>query len=306
MKKFFWYLFKIFVSISLLWWLFQRVDLGKLWIEIYNVGIFYFVLSLLIWTISWVVSSFKWKELLGFFCFKQNIWKLFLYNMVAIFYNIVLPGGKVAGDTIRAYQVARDHEGDKETKKKIALIVLLDRGFLLFVFFVFTTLYVLVSPEKISFLPNLEIIRFFSGTILVCGIVAIFSPVFDFILPKFLKSIAWTLRSNKAGVFKVLGVSAISVILSTFSIYVLNIGLEIPLGFWTLVFFNSITVMLTLIPITIAGIGLREGGLVYLFTQSGIAFPKALALSALNLLLMLFLATVGGIFEFYYHFLKRK
>lgn len=69
--------------------------------------------------------------------------------------------------------------------------------------------------------------------------------------------------------------------------------------------FNSLAVILISIPITVAGIGLREGGLVYLFVQAGIPLEKAAALSALNLAMMLVLALIGGIVEFYCQFLKK-
>ncbi|MDP3901941.1 MAG: hypothetical protein Q8Q37_03185, partial [bacterium] len=73
-----------------------------------------------------------------------------------------------------------------------------------------------------------------------------------------------------------------------------------------IVFFNTLAVVLIVIPITIAGIGLRESGLVYFFVTAGIVPEKALALSILNLLLMVILALMGGLIEFYNHFIKDK
>jgi len=100
--------------------------------------------------------------------------------------------------------------------------------------------------------------------------------------------------------------SLVSVLVSAFSVYILSLGLKIGVDFWTVAFFNSLAVVLISVPITVAGIGLRESGLVYLFFQAGVPLEKAAALSALNLAMMLVLALLGGALEFYYNFLQRN
>lgn len=305
-KKIFWYLVKLAVSAALLWLLFLKVDLAALRTEISVIGMGYFVLAFFMLISSWVFSTEKWRRLLKIFDFNQKFLRLFLYNLVSVFYNVVLPGGKVAGDAVRAYQVARDHDGDIETKKRIALVVFLDRGFMMVSFLVFISIYLLMYPAAAAFLPYGAIFRYVFGGVLVLGIISLFLPVFDFILPAFLRSIVLRLRLRKIEIFKILGVSFVSVLVSASSVYILAYALGISIGFLTVAFFNSLAVMLVIIPVTIAGIGLRESGLTYLFFQAGVPFPKALALTALNLLLMLSLAAVGGIFEFYYHFLKKQ
>ena len=82
-------------------------------------------------------------------------------------------------------------------------------------------------------------------------------------------------------------------------------ALGLGVGFWTIAFFNSLVVILITLPITVAGIGLREGGLIYLLIQTGMEPEKAAALSFLNLFIMITLASFGGLWEFYCHFLAR-
>ena len=100
--------------------------------------------------------------------------------------------------------------------------------------------------------------------------------------------------------------SLVSVLVSAFSVYILSLGLKIGVDFWTVAFFNSLAVVLISVPITVAGIVLRESGLVYLCFQAGVPLEKAAALSALNLAMMLVLALLGGALEFYYNFLQRN
>jgi hypothetical protein len=54
--------------------------------------------------------------------------------------------------------------------------------------------------------------------------------------------------------------------------------------------------MIALVPITIAGAGLREGAVVYFFTLIGIAKQISLGISLLNLAFTIFVGLCGGIF----------
>ena len=99
--------------------------------------------------------------------------------------------------------------------------------------------------------------------------------------------------------------SLIGVLSGAAALYVISEALGSGVDFWTIAFFNSLVIILITIPITIAGIGLREGGLIYLLIQTGLAPERAAALSFLNLFIIMTLASLGGLWEFYYHFLKR-
>ncbi len=84
------------------------------------------------------------------------------------------------------------------------------------------------------------------------------------------------------------------------------LGLDLNINYLTIAFINSLAVVLIIIPITIGGVGLREGGLVYLLVQAGAIAEKSLALSLLNFLNMSILAVIGGIVELHFNFLKPK
>ena len=314
------YFLKLFVTILLLWLLFSRVNFKGLLSEIDGISPFYFFSGVLFLMLSWYISTVKWRMLLNIFGFRVEIRKLFSYNLISIFYSIALPGGKIAGDAVRAYKIAGNHGSGSEAKKKLALITFLDRGMMLLALVSFACAFLIFGfPAASSFgiarIPLVLILFLFAAL----GWLFLFTGILDFLfkklisinLPKisgFLNSVLEILivgRKNKQGLFFIFLISFVSMLISAFSVYLLNLGLKIGFSFLAVTLFNSLAVILISIPVTIAGIGLREGGLVYLFFHAGVPLEKAAALSALNLAMMLTLALIGGIIEFYYQFLKK-
>jgi len=314
------YFLKLFVTILLLWLLFSRVDFKGLLSEIGGISPFYFFGGVLFLMLGWYISTVKWRMLLNIFGFSVETGKLFSYNLISIFYSIALPGGKLAGDAVRAYKIAGNHGSGSEAKKKLAVITFFDRGLVLLALVSFAAIAFLAGFPGASFLGKAGFFLAIAlAALMIFGWLSLFSGMFDFIFfilrrfpEKRIAALAELVfeqllaaRKQKPKLFNTLLTSFFSIATSAFSVYLLSLGLKIGIGFWTVAFFNSLAVILISIPITLAGIGLREGGLIYLFFQVGVPLEKAAALSALNLAMMLVLALIGGIIEFYYQFLKK-
>ena len=54
--------------------------------------------------------------------------------------------------------------------------------------------------------------------------------------------------------------------------------------------------LITMVPITINGLGLREGAFIFLFTEIGMAKEMAMAISILFLLQTIIQGIIGGLF----------
>ncbi|TSC96864.1 MAG: membrane protein [Parcubacteria group bacterium Athens1014_26] len=319
-RKLFYFL-KVAVTVFLIWLLFSKIDFLKFLKEIGSVKISYFILAFFLMLAVWLANTLRWKALLEIFDNKLSVFRLFLYNLSSIFYTTVLPGGKLAGDTVRAYQVSKDHQGALHEKKRLFLLIFIDRAMGLLGLVLFLSFYFIFVFPAINILrPN----SFFAGVLILLsslfGILLVFSDKLDWLII-FLKKMPWVLlrnfltfvldslnicRVNKLKLLKSLMFSLISVFLSALSVYAMAMGLGLAINYWTIAFINSLAVILIVIPITVGGIGLREGGIVYLLIQFGIDSTKALALSVLNLSVMMILALVGGLIEIYFQFLNKK
>lgn len=321
MQKYITFSLKLGITALLVWLLFRNVDLATFWVELRKISFGYLLVSIAFMAIAWWLNTVRWRVLLEIFTISMPTYKLFIHNLVSIFYSFVLPGGKLTGDAVRAYQIAKTHDGDRMQKKQLVLITVLDRGIGLLGLLVLTSIYFIIGHSAGEVLGVAQIpliIITIIATLLGLGLM--FLSIFDIVLTPFLKipiervqrGIAFLLdvfricRNAPWRLFESLWVTLFSALTTGASLYVISIGLGIAVDFWTLWFFIALSIILTMIPLTIAGIGLREGGLVFLLTQYGIANEQALAFSVLGLVVMFVLALGGGGYEVYYHFIKRN
>ena len=85
-------------------------------------------------------------------------------------------------------------------------------------------------------------------------------------------------------------------VISIFVLYILAISLGITIDFLTSFALFAIVIFSMLIPISIAGWGVREGVMVVLLGLIGISSESALALSILYGIILTIVGLMGGIF----------
>lgn len=307
LKKILIFLVKVFVTLLIFWLLFSRVDFGAFIQEIRKINIGVFILALAAMTLAWVGVTWRWQEILKIFGIQSGITRLFLYNLASLFYSTVLPAGKLGGDVIKAYQVARDHGGEGALKYRASLTVFIDRVFGLLSLVLLASFYFIAGHPAIYFTGRPALAGLVAVSAALLGCLFIFTPLFDWVLkpfPSFILEAVRALRVNKRRLWQTLFLSVVVSFSAALPVYIISRGLGAGIDYLTLVFFYSVAVVLTLLPVTVAGIGLREGGLVYLLAQAGVAEETALAVSILNLATMIILAIGGGLIEFHYHFLR--
>ena len=90
------------------------------------------------------------------------------------------------------------------------------------------------------------------------------------------------------------------------SSYVVAIALGLKISILALTWVRSFVFLMTLMPLSIAGIGLREVGFVGLLSLYGMAAEDALAFSLANFALQLGMAVIGALFELRLLFLHDK
>jgi len=78
-------------------------------------------------------------------------------------------------------------------------------------------------------------------------------------------------------------------------VYVVSLALGLEVDPATLCLFVPIIMVLTLIPVSISGIGVREGGFVFLFGYAGLYAAQAMSLSICGFALSLVYVLLGGL-----------
>lgn len=294
-------LFKLSVSAALLYFLISKIG-GKTIInnmQLLNPAVF--IASLCIYIISIFFSSLRWKLLI---IQPMKTKKLFSLYMIGSFFNVYLPG-IVGGDAVKAYylhkelsrQTSHSHFTAHPLPFTIAS-VFMDRyiGFsaLLFISMIaFPIGFKYLDETPLGWLVPMVFFLFLSGSIVVFKARTGEKIRFLFNIYEY-----FTFYSSKRNILiKAFLYSIIIQILNIFSVYILSKGLSMNISFTTLMIFVPIIIVISFIPVSISGVGLREGSFVFLLGIIGIQPSLAMTLSLLWFLSVV-AASLWGLFEY--------
>jgi glycosyltransferase 2 family protein len=320
-KKYITYIVKLGITALLIWYFLGKINIIESFGVLVNTNIAVFIFSLFVVGVSWFFNAMRWRYILKMVHIDVSPWKLYLYNLIGNFYGIVLPGGKLSGDLMCAYRFTKD-QGEENERKKYFLSVFADRFSGMLVMLIFFSLYFVFGVgittavfEESTWLVGVLVIILSIG-----GLVAMFSSVFDFFITwivkfpsKRIQSLVQSLidalkiaRHNKRESLISFWYSFLAVFVNIIAMYVLGVAIGINVGFFDIGFaFLGATLLIT-IPITVAGIGLREGGTAFILNQAGAGLSQAVAYAVLALFILILYSAVGGFFEFYSVFLKKN
>jgi uncharacterized membrane protein YbhN (UPF0104 family) len=101
-------------------------------------------------------------------------------------------------------------------------------------------------------------------------------------------------RKKKRILFGALAISIVFQATILTKYYFISRAMGLEPGFFVIAVITVLVIILTMIPVTIDGIGLRESGFVYLLGLVSVPLEKALLFAFLNYFLMLLIALTGG------------
>jgi len=286
------WLIRLCVSAGLLWWLFSRYDLRGIVAAFQELSYLVWLLAALMYLGAQILSSIRWFILSHSLSFPGR-WRTYLaFYFVGMYFNLFLPTS-VGGDVLKVHFLSRD----KGRRLMAAYSVVGDRLFGLVAMVLLGAGAVALRPDILPghFVTALWI----GGVVIVCGLVGL--PFFQGIL----RNLWPTLAQRASGVLvlwqrprKILVVLGLSFCLQALGMGAVallgrGIGIEIPLVFY----FASLPLIniSTAIPISLSGIGVREGTFVYFLGIKGIQPEQALCLGILFFSVQVATSFLGGI-----------
>ncbi|PLX39855.1 MAG: hypothetical protein C0609_12840 [Deltaproteobacteria bacterium] len=100
---------------------------------------------------------------------------------------------------------------------------------------------------------------------------------------------------GRGKIFKALTASLVIQIIGSLYIYILALSLSIEVSFIDCLVFCPLANLAAVLPLSISGLGIREGAMVYLFGLSGVPKEEALLLSLAGFAVMLIVSLWGGV-----------
>lgn len=303
-------LVKLAIAASILYWIFHKVDAGRVWGTVRGASVGPVLLGVLLCWLTILIAGWRWHRLLAIFEIQVSLPQLVLIAQIGQFFLMFLPGP--AGDDLtRMLYISRFAKG---RVGEACSSVLLDRCIGLASILLFSVACIPVQWNLLAAHPQT---RWMATAMLLGGVsLALFGTVF-LALPagvsvRFLELfIGWlpegNLRrelgrmsclicTNKKSILLVVLV-AIGTQLMLCTVYLLA-GRAVGIHVSPLVWFSFLPVVLAAnaVPVTIAGVGVREYLLVlFLGSLADVPGELALAASLIAFGMMLAICLLGGL-----------
>lgn len=281
---------KLAISSGLLYYVLSKVGAEKVLAIIRTISPFAFIFAITIYIFSIYISTMRWRLLLPNE-FKEK--KLFSFYMIGAFFNTFLPG-VIGGDAVKTYYLYKEINSGSISlssvfmDRYVGFVSLMTMGLVAYIIG-----FNYLKGSLIEWLLPAIILAFLIGSFVVFGLrfgkrIRVLSQFYDYFD---------NYRNQKALITKTLFLSLIVQTLNIIAIYVITLGLgqHISLMYF-FIFFPVITTISTL-PISISGIGVREGAFVLLFGLVGIKPEMATAMSFAWFLSVAF-GGLTGLFEY--------
>jgi uncharacterized membrane protein YbhN (UPF0104 family) len=310
---------KVIFALAIITWLFHRTDAYLVWLRIRDANRVPIVAGLILWLVTIVIAGWRWNRLLGILGIHIPVKSLTCVVPIAQFFSVFLPGS-TGDDLTRMLYVSRLAPG---RVGEACTTVLLDR----FIGLVSVLLLgAFCVPWQWSVMSSSSQTRWIALGMLAAGAFTCLGGTIFFLAGHpthrwFEKRLrlrpAHTLRDeaariwgvlcdNKLLVAKVSGAAVITQLIHCGIFYLagISVGIRSPLLIWPT--FVPIVLASNALPITIAGVGVREYLLVlFLGVIAGVDSERAIATSFVVFAMILMMCLLGGLLYIFYR-PKRK
>jgi glycosyltransferase 2 family protein len=265
-------LLKIVITAACLWYVSGKIDFTKAWAVLKTANWIYLFLALLVFILSKLISAIRlniyFKNAGLYLSLSQNI-KLYLLGM---FYNLFLPGS-ISGD---AYKILLLKKKYTVTYKKTTAAILLDRFSGLLGLGLILAVYSIIVINKALYIVGI-----------CCGAVLAVLVVY-FIVNRWLKDYA-------SSFFPTLLLGILVQVSQVICAYLIMASLGIPIHVTEYIFIFLVSSIVSVLPLTIGGLGIREVVFLEGSKQFGLLQETSVVISLLFYLITL-VTSAGGLF----------
>ena len=311
-------LIKIAVSIGLITFLFHKLSPQNLLADLSRVSPWRLVIAAIIFFASVGLGAYQWHLLLRAGSIALPFAKTFKVYFVGMFFNNFLPAG-VGGDVMKIYDVTRVGNDPHQ----VFAVTMLDRVIGI------AGLCVLALIASFILLAGSGLDNLYLYIVIFAGCVA---PVLALIMNKRLSRgvrrlfgaiTLWGLGGRFDAIFRHLGeyrrlrmllvrLTVLAMVVQflrvvTHVLVAQSLGIAVTdLSFIQFFVFVPLLSLIMILPISINGLGVREGAGILLFTQIGFSKEQALLMELITYAIMVMVSLVGGLFFVQRSFIRKS
>ena len=315
-KKLISFFIKLSLSLLMMWLLLANCDFNAIWKTLRQADSLMLFVAFLGNVLNVYLSTIRWQMLLRRFVNTTNFFQLLRLSCLARFFNFFVPGN-FAGDIIRGFKAGHHRlspidiknlpRGQLNSSQGLASVAV-DRiigvvGFMILGVIGFIGGFDILKETKI-----VNALLSSSGIILILIFIFMNQKISEFIRPlgkihalahqwveQFFQYIHHY-RNAHSIIARAFVCSIMIAIVNLFIYYFISksIGSTVPFKFF--LFFIPIVNLISYLPITYNGLGLRESIFVLLFTQAGLTPSEAAGISLIYFGFLMVMGSLGGAF----------
>jgi len=289
---------KILISVAILVLIARSIDLSAVLGVVRSMQKDYLLLALVMQLLSAALASYRWYLIMRRLKFGQGPMFYLKSYLKGSFFNQALPGG-IGGDAYRVIETSRLGNGKKAAFYGVLLDRLLGLIGLLLLNLIANIAYPDLLPGPIFHLLNAIALGGIAAVV-VFAMLGKIDKFAEFKFTRHLHEISADLRRVYHDPRAILLHSIISVLIhfiSMLAVYFIGIGVGLNYGLLTFLVLVPPVMLLTIAPISLAGWGVREGGMIGLFLLIGADKTLVLSMSVLYGLILL-AASLPGLYLF--------
>ncbi|MBP5855625.1 flippase-like domain-containing protein [Marivibrio halodurans] len=282
-RKYFVIVTKILVTAAILIFIAKLVESDEILVTLSGIDIPMVILGVLAMWLNVALSALRWQVFLGFFRVRASLLDCMRIYAEAVTLNLILPGS-VGGDVFRIYKLGR--ERGKGRYWEILSSVLADR---------FCSLLILIAlcAGTLTLHGNLVGVQL----TIIWGLVVMLALGFVFVYAfpisrHWMRNWAYRLLSRlvyivrrlfrgprRIGLALFLSISVQIPILMSMYFSILSVSIELA-DVNIVILSTTLATLAAMIPVTLAGFGMREGAIVVVLTLFGATPERAAAIAA--------------------------
>jgi len=296
------FLLKLLVSAGLIAYFLSRIHIERFLQTFRSANFSYIALALGVYLVTQCVSAVRWTVLSRPLGIKTPFQDLVQYYLIGMFFNLFAPS-TVGGDVTRIYYLVKDEEahaqGRPVTTVHAAMSVLMDRAIGMVVLVWIGALALLLFPYY-AVPHTIRTVTFLLALGLLAGVAL--APALRRFLPEDGHQLAvklrLALRSYRLHWRALMAAGMLSLVVHLIQAWMHTVmaralGLELPFSFCLIVY--PLVGTFSAIPISLNGLGLREGGYIFLLAVVGIGTEQAIAFGILLFLIVALDSLLGGL-----------
>jgi glycosyltransferase 2 family protein len=310
MKKKLFAVAKLAITVLLFYILSKKVDFHQFVATLRNARLGILIASFLVLWIAHFLCIYRWRLLMKPLMQILALTNLIGIYLIGLFFNLAFPT-VIGGDVVKMYYAGKPSRNYAHS----FAAAFLDRDVGMLAMMIIACIAILVHPVAVPGI-SVSLIIWIVFALFVIGNIAIFAPGFHRLLTALLHrfglpgiAVKIDIISNafqimgkhKSVLFYSFAISLANQLLSIVLTWVTAIGLRIdnvPLPYFMI--FVPVITLISMIPISLSGIGLREASFVSLFAAVGVSAADGLSLGLISSIIIILSAVPGGIVYLFY------